>query len=67
MAALPSPNPLTGQYALTESVIAIKAGRKAEALAATGRARTAFTAMGPSGSFGLTSIAALEKRIVALP
>lgn len=67
MAPLPTPNPLTGQYALTEAVIAFNAGNEAEARAAAARARTAFVAMGPSGSFGLTSVVAIEKRIAALP
>jgi len=48
-------------------VIALKAGAKAEARAAAARARVAFTAMGAAGSFGLVSIATLDKRIAALP
>lgn len=66
LAPMPTPNPLTGQAALTEAVVALKAGRKGEAQAAAARAHTSFAAMGPSGSFGLTAIAAIEQRIVAL-
>jgi hypothetical protein len=67
MAPLPIPNPLTGQYSLTEAVVALGEGRKSAAQAAATRARAAFTGMGPAGSFGLTSISALERRIDALP
>ncbi|AQR73555.1 hypothetical protein BXU08_07795 [Sphingomonas sp. LM7] len=67
MAPLPTPNPLTGQYAMTQAVVALKAGNKPQAQAAAARARSAFAAMGPAGSFGLTSIATIERRIAALP
>lgn len=67
MAPLPQPNPLTGQYAMTEAIVALREGRKPAAAAAAARGRAAFAAMGPAGSFGLTSIAAVERRIAALP
>lgn len=67
LAPLPGSNPLTGQLALTEAVVALKEGRKEVAAQAAARARTVFTGAGPSGNFGLTSIAAVERRIVALP
>ena len=67
MAPLPTPNPLTGQYAMTEAVLALREGHKPEAQAAAGRARSAFTAMGPAGSFGLSSVDAIARRIAALP
>jgi hypothetical protein len=67
MAPLPTPNPLTGQYALSEAVVSLKAGRKVDAQAAAARAHTAFAAMGPAGSFGLRSIVTIERRIAALP
>ncbi|MEN3749447.1 serine/threonine-protein kinase [Sphingomonas sp. HF-S3] len=65
IAALP-PTPLTPQLALTEAVLAMKQGRRAEAAAAAGRARTGFAAMGPAGAFGLQSVAKVEARIRAL-
>jgi non-specific serine/threonine protein kinase/serine/threonine-protein kinase len=66
MAPLPTPNPLTGQYAMTQAVLALGEGHKSEAQAAVGRARAAFTAMGPAGSFGRSSVDAIERRIAAL-
>ena len=67
MAPLPTPNPLTGQYAMTEAVLALNEGRKPEAQSAADRAKAAFAAMGPPGSFGLKSVGAIEQRIAALP
>ena len=67
MAPMPTPNPLTGQYAMTEAVVALDEGRKTAAQAAAGRAKAAFTAMGPAGAFGLTSVGTIERRIAALP
>lgn len=67
MAPLPTPNPLTGQYAMTEAVVALNDRNKPAALAAAARAREAFTGMGPAGSFALKSIGAIDQRIAALP
>jgi non-specific serine/threonine protein kinase/serine/threonine-protein kinase len=67
MAPLPTPNPLTGQYAMTEAVLALREGHKPEAVAAAGRAKAAFTAMGPAGAFGLSSVDTIARRIAALP
>lgn len=65
ISALPQ-TPLTPQFALTEAVLAMKQGRKAEAVAALGRARSGFAALGPAGAFGLQSVAKVEARIAAL-
>jgi non-specific serine/threonine protein kinase/serine/threonine-protein kinase len=67
MAPLPTPNPLTGQYAMTEAVLALNERHKPEAEAAAGRARASFKAMGPAGAFALKSVDAIDRRIAALP
>ena len=67
MAPMPTPNPLTGQYAMTQAVVALKEGQKAEATAAVARAKASFTAMGPAGAFGLTAVGAIAQRVAALP
>ena len=67
MAPMPTPNPLTGQYAMTEAVVALNDRNKPAAVAAAARARDAFNGMGPAGTFALKSIGAIDQRIAALP
>lgn len=66
LAALP-PNPLTPQLALTEAILAIREGSKADADAAAARARAGFVAMGPAGIYGLQPLAKIDARVAAMP
>ena len=66
LAALP-PTPLTPQLALTEAILAIKQGHKADAAAASGKAAAAFAAMGPAGAYGVQPLAKINARIAAMP
>ena len=65
--ALPPANPLAPQLDITEAVIALRSGDKAGAQASSRRARTALTAMGPAGEFGLATLAKLDARIASMP
>ena len=61
--ALPTPNPLTPQVAMTEAILALKQGDHAGANAAIARARTGFTAMGPAGAYGVQAVARIAARV----
>ncbi|WP_404338545.1 protein kinase [Sphingomonas sp. MMS12-HWE2-04] len=65
--AMPNPNPLIPQLALTEAIVALKQGNKPAAAAAAARARAGFAAMGPAGAYGLQAIAKIDTRIAAIP
>ncbi|RYD66366.1 MAG: hypothetical protein EOP58_05580, partial [Sphingomonadales bacterium] len=66
LAAMPTPNPLTPQLALTEAVVALKRGDKSAASAAVDRGRAGFSAMGPAGTYGLQAIGRISERVAAL-
>ncbi len=66
LAAMPTPNPLTPQLALTEAVVALKRGDKSAASAAVDRAKAGFSAMGPAGTYGLQAIGRISERVAAL-
>jgi len=65
IAALPTPNPIVPQLALTDAVIAFKSGKRDEAIRHLMVAREGFIAMGTAGAFGLQSTQVLRKRIDA--
>lgn len=67
IAAMPTPNPLSPQLALTEAVVALKQGNKTVASAAVARGHAAFAAMGPAGAYGLQAISKIGTRVSALP
>ena len=60
---LPLPNPLAPQLAVSEALLAFRAGEKPAALRSAARARVGFAALGPSGAYGLQRLSSLEERI----
>lgn len=63
-AAIP---PIAPQLELTRALIGLKAGNKAAALAALDKAQAGFSALGPSGTFGLQGVAKIRARVAILP
>jgi len=61
--ALPTPNPLTPQVAMTEAILALKQGDNVGASTALARARTGFAAMGPAGAYGVQAVAKIAARV----
>jgi eukaryotic-like serine/threonine-protein kinase len=66
-AALPPTHPISPQLALTDAIIALAERDKAGASAALAKAEAGFTALGPSGTFGLQSVAKTRERVAKLP
>jgi hypothetical protein len=66
-AALPPTHPISPQLALTDAIIAHAERDRAGASAALAKAEAGFAALGPSGSFGLQSVATTRERLAKLP
>ncbi|MFM7376719.1 MAG: protein kinase domain-containing protein [Erythrobacter sp.] len=61
--SLPPRHAIRPQLDLTRAVIALKAGDKPTAVAALDTAEARFKALGPSGTFGLSSVAKTRARL----